>query len=261
MRNKKHISFNAKYPSIADLREKARKRIPGFAFDYLDGGCNQEINLRKNTTEIREVELLPRYLDPYDGADLTTELFGKVYNAPFGIAPVGLQGLMWPNAAEILAKAAFEHNIPFILSTVSTASIERVSEITEGNAWFQLYHPTEEAVRNDIIRRAEAAECPVLVLLCDTPVFGFRPKEIKNGLSMPPKMSVSNIMQILGKPRWALETLRHGQPDFEVLKPYMPEGLNLKQLGYFMDQTFSKRMDMDKIAAIRDLWKGKLVLK
>ncbi len=261
MRNQKQIQFNPKYPSIEDLREKARRRIPKFAFEYLDGGCNEEVCLRKNTSEIREVELLPRYLDNYHGANLSTELFGKTYDAPFGIAPVGLQGLMWPNSPEILAKAAFTHNIPFILSTVTTASIERISEITEGNAWFQLYHPTEESVRNDLIKRAKAAECPVLVLLCDTPVFGFRPKEIKNGLSMPPKMSMNNILQILGKPKWALETLRHGQPNFEVLKPYMPKGLNLKQLGYFMDQTFSKRMNMDKIASIRDMWKGKLVLK
>ncbi|MDC6366917.1 MULTISPECIES: alpha-hydroxy acid oxidase [Flavobacteriaceae] len=261
MRNQKQIIFNPKYPSIEDLREKARKRIPRFAFEYLDGGCNQEISLRKNTTEIRAVELLPNYLDSFTNTDMTTELFGKTYDAPFGVAPVGLQGLMWPNSPEILAKAAFKHNLPFILSTVSTASIERISEVTEGNAWFQLYHPSEESVRNDLIQRAEAAGCPVLVLLCDTPVFGFRPKEIKNGLSMPPKMSMSNIFQILGKPGWAMATLKHGQPNFEVLKPYMPKGLNLKQLGQFMDQTFSKRMDMDKIAPIRDLWKGKLVLK
>ncbi|SNZ01516.1 alpha-hydroxy acid oxidase [Flagellimonas pacifica] len=254
-------TFDSRYPSIDDLREKASKRIPRFAFEYLDGGCNEEVNIKKNTSDIREVELSPRYLDRYDGADLSTELFGQKFDAPFGIAPVGLQGLMWPNSSEILAKAAFENNIPFILSTVTTSSIERISEITEGNAWFQLYHPAQEQVRNDLIKRADAAGCPVMVLLCDTPTFGFRPKEIKNGLSMPPKMSVANILQILGKPKWALETLRYGQPNFEVLKPYMPKGLNLSQLGQFMDQTFSKRMDVDKIAAIRDLWKGKLVLK
>jgi len=254
-------TFNSRYPTVEDLRERARKRIPRFAFEYLDGGCNEEINLEKNTTDIRKVELSPRYLDKYEGADLTTELFGQTFDAPFGIAPVGLQGLMWPNSPEILAKAAFQNNIPFILSTVTTSSIERISELTQGNAWFQLYHPAKEQVRNHIIKRAKAAGCPVLVLLCDTPTFGFRPKEIKNGLSMPPKMSVANMLQILGKPKWAFETLRYGQPNFELLKPYMPKKLNLRQLGQFMDQTFSKRMDIEKIAAIRDLWKGKLVLK
>jgi len=261
MRNKKAIKFNSQYPSIEDLRERARRRIPGFAFDYLDGGCNEEVNLRKNTSEIREVELKPDYLTEYKGYNIETELFGHTYSAPFGIAPVGLQGLMWPNASEILAKASLDYNIPFILSTVTTMNIERASELTEGRAWFQLYHPSDDSVRDNILARAEAAACPVLVLLCDVPTFGFRPKEIRNGLSMPPKMTMNNILQILGKPNWALQTLKHGQPNFETLKPYMPKNLNLKHLGLFMDQMFSKRMNEEKIAPIRDKWKGKIVLK
>lgn len=255
------MEYNSKYPTIEDLRQKAKQRIPKFAFEYLDGGCNEDVNLLKNTSEIREVELIPEYLTTHTNSELKTELFGHVYDAPFGIAPIGLQGLMWPNAPEILAKAAFEHNIPFILSTVTTSSIEKISEITEGKAWFQLYHPTEDKVRDDIIYRAAAAECPVLVILCDVPTFGFRPRDIKNGLAMPPKMSVNNILQILGKPNWALQTLKNGQPNFETLKPYMPKNLDLKQLGQFMDQTFSGRLNEEKIKPIRDMWKGKIVLK
>ncbi|MDY7393975.1 alpha-hydroxy acid oxidase [Aureibaculum sp. 2210JD6-5] len=259
--NKKEIKFNSNYPSIDDLRNKAKKRIPKFAFEYLDGGCNEDVNLHKNTDEIRQVELLPYYLSKHKGSSMKTELFGHVYDAPFGIAPVGLQGLMWPNAPEILAKAAFEHNIPFVLSTVTTSSIERIAEITEGNAWFQLYHPTKNRLRDDILKRAEVAGCPVLVILCDVPTFGFRPRDIRNGLAMPPKMSIKNIVQVLGKPRWAMETLRHGQPNFEVLRPYMPKNLDLTQLGKFMDETFSGRLNEEKIKPIRDMWKGKLVLK
>ncbi|WP_276166060.1 alpha-hydroxy acid oxidase [Zobellia alginiliquefaciens] len=253
--------YDTRYPSVDDLRNKAMRKIPKFAFEYLDGGCNEDVNLRKNTSEIRDIELLPYYLSKHTESVMKTEIFGHTYDAPFGIAPVGLQGLMWPNSPEILAKAAFEHNIPFILSTVSTSSIERISEITEGNAWFQLYHPTEDALRDDIIRRAAVAECPVLVILCDVPTFGFRPRDIRNGLAMPPKMSVKNIFQIMGKPEWAIKTLLHGQPNFETLKPYMPKGLDLKQLGKFMDQTFSGRLNEEKIKPIRDMWKGKLVLK
>lgn len=258
---KKSIQFDSRYPSVEDLRTKAKKNIPKFAFEYLDGGCNEDVNLHKNTAEIREVELLPYYLNQHTESKLETELFGHIYDAPFGMAPVGLQGLMWPNAPEILAKAAFEHNIPFVLSTVSTSTIERISEITEGQAWFQLYHPKETSLRDDIIKRAEAAECPVLVILSDVPTFGFRPRDIRNGLAMPPKMSFNNILQILGKPQWALNTLKHGQPNFETLKPYMPKNLDLKQLGKFMDQTFSGRLNEERIKPIRDLWKGKLVLK
>ncbi|HTN19180.1 MAG TPA: alpha-hydroxy acid oxidase [Pelobium sp.] len=253
--------FNTKYPSIDDLRNKAQKNIPRFAFEYLDGGCNEDVNLHRNTSELRDVQLKPQYIRNFNGASLKTKLFGITYDAPFGIAPIGLQGLMWPNSPEILAKAAFKHNVPFILSTVTTTSIERASELTEGKAWFQLYHPTENRLRDDIIKRAEAAECPVLVILCDVPTFGFRPRDIRNGLAMPPKMSVRNILQIMGKPTWALNTLRYGQPNFANLKPYMPKGLDLKQLGQFMDATFSGRLNEDKIKAIRDQWKGKLVLK
>ncbi len=255
------IVFDSRYPSVEDLRKKAKRKIPKFAFEYLDGGCNEDVNLKKNTSDIREVELVPRYLERHSHSSQKTQLFGHTYDAPFGIAPVGLQGLMWPKAPEILAKAAFEHNIPFILSTVTTSPIERISELTEGRAWFQLYHPTKDTLRNDIIKRAEAAQCPVLVILCDVPTFGYRPRDIRNGLAMPPKMTLNNILQIMGKPHWATQTLIYGQPNFETLKPYMPKNLDLKQLGRFMDETFSGRLFEEKIKPIRDMWKGKLVLK
>ncbi|WP_339623442.1 alpha-hydroxy acid oxidase [uncultured Winogradskyella sp.] len=255
------LNINTKYPSIDDLRTKAQKKIPKFAFEYLDGGCNEDVNLHRNTSELREVQLKPNYLRNHGGSSTKTKLFGIEYDAPFGISPIGLQGLMWPNSPEILAKAAFEHNIPFILSTVTTTSIERAAELTEGKAWFQLYHPTENKLRDDIIKRAEAAECPVLVILCDVPSFGFRPRDIRNGLAMPPKMNISNILQAFGRPHWSLQTLKHGIPSFANLLPYMPKGLDLKQLGKFMDQTFSGRLNEEKIKPIRDMWKGKIVLK
>ena len=227
----------------------------------MDGGCNEDISLYRNTSEIREVQLEPRYLRNYGATNTKTTLFGQTYDAPFGIAPVGLQGLMWPNAPEILAKAAYKHNIPFILSTVTTMNIERASELTEGKAWFQLYNPVEDHIRKDIIDRAAAAECPVLVLLSDVPTFGYRPRDFRNHLALPPKMTIRNIIQVLGKPKWALNTIKYGIPSFNTLKPYTPEGLNLRQLGAFMDRTFSGKLNAEKIKPIRDQWKGKLVLK
>lgn len=255
------IAYNPNYPSVRSLRLRAKKRVPKFAFQYVDGGCNEEVNLRKNTSEIREVELKPYYLENYGEANMKTEIFGHTYDAPFGISPIGLQGLMWPNASQILAKAAFDHNIPYILSTVATASIEEISEITEGRAWFQLYHPKEPKLRDDLIDRAAAAGCPVLVILSDVPTFGYRPKEIKNGLAIPPKMTLNNMVQIVGHPNWALRTLFSGQPRFKTLTPYMPDGMSLRHLGLFMNDTFSGRMNAERIKPIRDRWKGKLVLK
>ena len=253
--------INSKYPDIEYLRARAKKRIPKFAFEYLDGGCNSGVNLRRNTADIRAVQFKPVYLRDHGEASLKTRLFDKIYDAPFGVAPIGLQGLMWPRASEILAKAAFDYNIPFILSTVATASLETISEITEGNAWFQLYHPIEDRLRDDILERLEAAGYPALVILSDVPTFGYRSKEIINGLAMPPRMTARNMWQIMARPNWALQTLMAGIPTFKSLTPYIPKRANLKHLGIFMNRTFSGRLNEEKISTIRDKWKGKLILK
>lgn len=259
--NKSVLTYNTQYPSMQDLRKKAKRRIPKFAFDYLEGGCNEDVNLERNISDLQDVVLMPQYLTKHSGTDLSTSLFGHVYDAPIGIAPIGLQGLIWPKSPEILAKAALKHNIPYILSTVSTSSIERIAELSEGRSWFQLYHPTENTLRNDILKRAAAAQCPVLVVLVDVPSFGYRPRDIRNGLAMPPKMSVRNILQAVGRPVWSLETLKAGIPGFATLDPYMPKNLNLSKLGQFMNATFTGRVDVDKLAPIREMWKGALVLK
>ncbi|MDP0492398.1 MAG: alpha-hydroxy acid oxidase [Verrucomicrobiota bacterium JB023] len=253
--------FSSRYPSVEHLRAGARRRMPRFAFEYLEGGCFSEVNLKRNTEEIRETQLRPWYLRDFAGSSLKTELFGKTYDAPFGIAPIGLQGLMWPGSTEILAKAARQHNIPFTLSTVGTASIETVAELTEGEAWFQLYHPAEEELRDKLLERAWEAGIKVLVILADTPTFAWRPKEIRNGLSIPPQMSVRNVLQMVGSPFWSFGQLAAGVPEFKTMKPYIPKGLSMKHLGLFMNKTFSGRLSADRISAIRDRWKGKLVVK
>ena len=253
--------MNPRYPSIELLAKRAKQRMPGFAYDYLSGGCMSEVNLERNTRDIRAVELKPVYLRDYKGASQKTTLFGREYASPFGIAPVGLQGLMWPKSCEMLARTAKEHNIPFVLSTVTTASIEKVAEITGGDFWFQLYHPAEDSLRDKILQRAADAGCNTLVLLADTPTFGYRPKEIKNGLSVTPKMTLSNIMQMCFHPTWSFSQLFAGIPEFKTLKPYIPPGLSMKHLGLFMNKTFSGRLNESRIRTIRDMWKGNLVIK
>ena len=253
--------YNPGYPSVADLKKRAKWRIPKFAFDYLEGGCNEELNLARNENDFDDILLKPQYLHVSGDIDMSVELFGKTYSAPFGISPIGLQGLMWPNAPEILAKAAAKNNVPYILSTVSTSSIERIAEVSNGEAWFQLYHPTEDRLRDDILNRLKAVECPVLVVLVDVPSFGLRYREIKSGLSMPPKMNISNIFQAMICPEWGIKTLKHGIPNFATLQPYMEKGLDLSQLGQFMNKTFTGKVNIQKVQAIRDIWKGPLVLK
>lgn len=259
--SERFLNYNPQYPSMQDLRKKAKQRIPKFAFDYLEGGCNEDVNLCRNIADLQDIILTPQYLKKHHGSDMSVNLFGHKYDAPVGIAPIGLQGLIWPNSPEILAKAALKHNIPFIVSTVSTTSIERIAELSEGKSWFQLYHPTDNLLRDDLLKRAANAQYSVLVVLVDVPSFGYRPRDIRNGLAMPPKMSVRNIFQAIANPRWSIETLKAGIPGFATLKPYMPKNLNLSRLGQFMDETFTGRVDVDKIAPIREMWKGALVLK
>ena len=122
--------FNSKYPSTEDLRSLASKKIPTFAFEYLDGGCNEDVNITRNTSDIREIELIPNYIRKSFTPDLKTKLFDKVYDVPFGVAPIGLQGLIWPNSPNIIAEASKKYNFPFILSTVSTSDIETIAKIT-----------------------------------------------------------------------------------------------------------------------------------
>ncbi|MEP6950530.1 MAG: alpha-hydroxy acid oxidase [Ginsengibacter sp.] len=260
-KNKRLLDYNPKYPSIQDLKRKAKQRIPKFAFDYLEGGCNEDVNLSRNKADLQNIILTPQYLKKHSGSDMSVHLFKHTYDAPIGIAPIGLQGLIWPNSPEILAKAALKHNIPFILSTVSTTNIERIAGLSEGNSWFQLYHPTDNKLRDDLLKRAESAQYPVLVVLVDVPSFGYRPRDIKNGLAMPPKMSMRNIIQGILNLSWSVETLKAGIPGFANLKPYMPKNLNLRKLGQFMDETFTGRVTVDRIAPIREMWKGALVLK
>ncbi|GHE40784.1 alpha-hydroxy acid oxidase [Sphingobacterium griseoflavum] len=259
--SKIRYKYHSKYPSITDLKIKAKSRIPKFAFDYLEGGCNEELNLIRNESDFDDILLKPQYLHVAGDIDMSVDLFGRRYSAPFGISPIGLQGLMWPNAPEILAKAAAKHDIPYTLSTVSTSSIERIAEVSDGKAWFQLYHPTEDRLRDDLLRRLKEVECPVLVVLVDVPSFGLRYREIKSGLSMPPKMNMANVVQAMMRPLWGIKTLQHGIPSFATLKPYMEKGLDLSQLGQFMNKTFTGKVNIEKVKAIRDIWKGPLVLK
>lgn len=256
-----NLDFNKNYPCLSDLRGIAKGKIPRFAFDYLEGGCGEDVNRGHNISQLTEIRLKSLSLNNFDGADMTATLFGKKYAAPFGVAPIGMQGLIWPNSPVILAKASRIHNIPFILSTFSTTPLETIAEVTEGNFWFQLYRPTEDRITVDIIRRLEESNCDVLVVLADEPTFRFCSTRIRNGLDMPSGIGIANIFQALGNPAWCIQSLFHGMPSFAVVKPYMPKEMDNKQLCAFMENTFSGKLNQSRIAKIRDYWKGKLVIK
>lgn len=255
------FNINTDYPSVEYLSVGTKRRIPKFVWDYLTGGCNDDLNVAKNTMDIRKVELMPYYLTEHTASNIKTTLLGREYDAPFGICPVGLQSLTWPGSAGFLASAAAKHNIPFILSTTTTLSIEQAAELTGSKFWFQLYYPTDNKITDDLLRRLNDAGCDTLVLLADVPSFAWRPKDIRNGFGLPIKMNLRNIWDLLMHPAWSLETLRQGTPVFHTMKKYMPDGINFKQLAQFMDQTFSGRLTTDKIKYIQDRWAGKIVIK
>ncbi len=253
--------MDSNYPSVEHLKVKAMRTVPKFAFEYVDGACNEKINFHKNTDEIRKIELKAYYLRDYEGSSMKTELFGEIYDAPFGIAPVGLQGLMWPEAPKFLAKAALKHNIPYVLSTVSTESIETIAELTEGKAWFQLYHPRDEKLTDDLMKRCEEVGIKNFMVLADVPTFGYRATEIKNGLSLPPKITVANVLNTLIRPEWAIRTLSYGIPEFKTMTRYMETDMNLRELGEYMNNTFDGRLNEDSLKRLRDKWKGNLIFK
>ena len=254
-------SLIRKSASIADLKRHAKRSIPGFAFDYVEGGCDSDNNMRKNRLALDEVFLRPDYFKSFNEPDLTTSLFGQTYSAPFGIAPVGLTGIIWPHAPIMLAKAAKKTNIPFVLSTVATSSIEDAGAAAEENFWYQLYPPADPAIRSDLLKRAAAVGCKNLVVTIDVPGPSRRPRDIRNGLAIPPKITAKNILQSAMRPKWALATLQAGLPEFASLKPYFKDIQNLEDTALFVRQTFRKATDEDMIKEIRDQWQGNLILK
>ena len=253
------MNYDTRYPSIHDLKTRAKKRIPNFAFDYVDGGIDEEDGKKRNRDAWREVELTPRYLRDVSSADLSTEVFGKTYSMPFGVPPVGLGNMMWPGAEIALAKASQKANIPYILSTYSTTDLAEIARAAPDVCWFQLYVPANVDTMKDLIKRAREAGYHALVITLDIPVGAKRNRELKNNLKLPFSMSPNIIWQSAIHPVWALSTLSHGKPDFVNINRYKErpdEGLAEMLTKFNMKGVTRERIEM-----MRDLWDGPLILK
>ena len=254
-------SLISKAACIADLKAITKARIPKFAFEYLTGGCNDENSLRQNRRALDQTFLQPQYLSSSRPASLTTQLLGQEYAAPFGVAPLGLSGLVWPKAAEYHALAAREANIPYILSTLASTSIERAAECAGNNFWFQLYPPSDLGIRKDLMARAKAVNCNHLVVTIDVPAAGRRPRDIRNGLAVPPKISVNSIAQTMLRPAWAIATARQGMPQFASMMPYMKDISNLREVANYIRTTLKDVVDFPMLQQLRQEWSGKLIVK
>ena len=250
-----------KYLTIDDLRNKAAKRIPKLAFDYLDGGAGTEANITRNRRGFDNITLYPEYLRDVTDRSQKATVFGKEYDALIGVSPVGLANLIWPKVYSYLANMAKKRNIPYLLSAVGTTSIETIANIAEDNAWFQLYVPDQDNICFDLIRRAKESGIKVLVLTVDIPEPSKRLRDIRNNFTLPFKMTPKVIMDIALKPNWAISTLLNGTPRFENLVPYMNDAKEGTSLSVAQALQVSARLGEDFINRIRDAWDGHLVIK
>ncbi|MEZ5789522.1 MAG: alpha-hydroxy acid oxidase [Nitratireductor sp.] len=249
-----------RFPSVSDLEARAQWRVPHFGWEYLASGTGIETGLQRNRSAIDDILFTPRLMRGNVNPTVETQLFGKTYSAPFGIAPVGLSGLMWPDAECILARTARDFNIPYCLSTVACETPETVGKIASGNGWFQLYTIKDRQIEADLVKRAGDSGFSVLVVTVDVPENSTRERQRKAGIRGEPRMTPARIAQILARPRWALETLRHGAPSLRILQKYSKDK-SLQSLSEFLEPQRLGEVDLAHLAQLREMWKGPFVVK
>jgi (S)-mandelate dehydrogenase len=252
-----------RFPTVDDLRARARWRVPRFAFDFVDGGANEETCAARNRAAFRAVELLPRYCVEAKGTAIDIELFGARYAAPIGISPMGSPGLMWPGAEEYMARAAQAARIPFVLATPANAAIERIAEIAPDVFWFQLYRfpHNDHAITFDLVRRAEAAGAHVLVPTVDSAGKSKRPRDIRNGVAVPFPITLRNVWQVASSPAWAWSLFKHGMPRTENLVPYAGPNPSQVSTARTMQLRSGGSHTWDELARLRERWKRAFVVK
>ncbi|MCB1335394.1 MAG: alpha-hydroxy-acid oxidizing protein [Roseivivax sp.] len=255
--------LDTRYPSIADLRTRARRRIPHFVWEYLDSATGTEATQRRNRAALDQVLFLPSVLHGEVAADLNTKLMGRTHSLPFGIAPVGMSGLMWPDAERLLARAARDAGIPYGLSTVATRSPEELADDI-GDGWFQLYPPRDEDIRRDMLTRAEKAGFHTLVLTVDVPVASRRERQLRGGLTNPPALTPRLVAQIARCPAWAYAMVAFSggdMPRMATLDPYVSDAKTPQSSTAHVGYLLRTAPDWGYLSWLRDNWRGKLVVK
>lgn len=247
--------------SIADLRERARARLPRAIFDYADRGSYDEITIRRNRADLDAIALRQRV-----GVDVSTiatssTLVRQSCALPLAVAPTGLTGLFYRDGEIYGARAAAAAGIPFCLSTVAIASIEDLQEAGASGFWFQLYLMRDRGFNEQLIERAGTAKCPVLVLTLDLPVQGLRRRDAKNGLSVPPRLTWGNAWDVATKPAWGLGMLRARRRTFGNLEGRLPGPQGLKTLSTWISEQFDPTASWQDVAWVRSRWPGKLIVK
>ncbi|MFW2542248.1 alpha-hydroxy acid oxidase [Primorskyibacter sp. 2E107] len=244
--------------SIEDLRQIARRRIPRFAFDLVDGGAESERNLRRNSEAFEEVELTPRYMVDVSEIDTRTTLFGTNYALPFAMAPIGMLNAFWPDADLTLARLCKRENIPYVASSASSTTLERLAEAAEGNGWFQLYVSSDPSVTDGLIARAEAADYEVMMVTADVPAAGKRDRDIRNQLAVPFRFTPEVVVQCALNPTWALTSLRHGTPNVANYADLLQQATSYAEVQKTL---ITPGFSWESLKELRARWRGKLLVK
>ncbi len=254
------MDLDISHPAIADLAARAKRRVPRFVWDYLDSATGTESTARRNRESLDRILFRPSILHGEITHDLSVDILGQRFEKPFGIAPVGMSGLIWPDAEATLARLGRDAGLPYTLSTVASRAPEEVGPHTGGTAWFQLYPPRDPGVLDDMLARVRAAGFGTLVLTVDVPVASRRERQRKGGLTQPPRLTPRLMAQTGLRPAWALGTLRHGMPRMRFLESYMKsEGSmpSTAHIGYLLRTA----PGWDYLVRLRDIWNGPLLVK
>jgi L-lactate dehydrogenase (cytochrome) len=246
---------------IDDLRELARRRVPRAFFEYADHGSYTQSTMRANRDDLEAIKLRQRVGIDVDRRDLSIAIAGEPATLPFALAPIGLSGMQYGDGEIAACRAAQAAGIPYCLSTMSICSIEDVAAAVERPFWFQLYVMRDRGFVRDLIDRAIAAKCSVLVPTLDLNVLGQRHCDVKNGMSVPPEITLANLLDIASKPAWALRVLNGKRKTFGNLAGHVAGMSGVTSLATWVARQFDPTMTWRDIEWIRGLWPGKIVLK
>ncbi|WP_432443064.1 alpha-hydroxy acid oxidase [Martelella lutilitoris] len=247
--------------TIADLKKRAKWRVPKMFFDYADSGAWTESTYRANETDFARINLRQRVLVDMTDRSLETTMIGRKVSMPVALAPTGLCGMQHADGEILAAQAAEEAGVPFTLSTMSVCSIEDVAENTKEPFWFQLYVMKDRGFVGDLIDRAKAAKCGALVLTLDLQILGQRHKDLVNGLSTPPKFTPKHVWQVGTRPFWALEMLQTKRRTFRNIVGHAPASSDLSSLAVWTAEQFDPKLSWADVDWIKERWGGPLILK
>jgi len=246
---------------IEDLRQLAKKRVARAIFEYVDCGSYAESTLRANRADLELLTLRQRVGIDVDRRSTRGTMLGQEVTMPVALAPVGLTGLNWADGEILAARAAQRFGVPFTLSTMSICSIEDLAGALDKPFWFQLYVMRDRGFAASLIERAKAARCSALVLTLDLQVQGQRHRDLKNGLAVPPRLTLATALDIMMKPRWALNVLRGRRKSFGNLEGRIPDAKSLTTLSQWIAGQFDPTLSWKDVEWVKKLWGGKLVLK